>query len=522
MNKVKNLIVNLFLPCVLLSGIIGTIIGLVVFFYKLLWDKIFNLGLLTYENISNNLILIIPALIVIVIFAYIQTKSIKYIPESRGGGIPTSEGIVRGLLSCNPLLTLLFTSVLSFISIFIGVPLGSEGPSVMIGTNFSQFIAKLLPQKYRAYRRYLMTGGASTAFACATGAPITGVLFALEEIHRKFSPIILIVTISSIISGTFVAQNLCMAFNIPFKLFENISIPKISLNESLIFLVSGLIIGLFAVLFSKTIEFFKDLIDNKTKKINVFYKILLTFLITFILGFLLKDSLGGGHGLIKNLLNGKDYELYIFFFILIIKFLMVSFSSQSGVTGGMFIPILTIGAILGSLICHIFKLEEYMNLFIVASMVSFMGASIGCPLSALVFAVEVFEGLDFILPVAFSVFSSYLVFKLATATQVYDIVLERKLQNKFDYRIQKDSFACFKSTRDLLLPPNAIILNIQRKNKSYYKMDNLGDKVLYDGDIVTLQVQTYDIEKTKKDLEAFFGEQPDFSYSILQEKNYHD
>jgi hypothetical protein len=175
-------------------------------------------------------------------------------------------------------------------------------------------------------------------------------------------------------------------------------------------------------------------------------------------------------------------------------------------------------------------MEEYSLLFITSSMVAFMGSAIGCPLSAIVFACEALSGLTNILPIILAVFVAYSVFKISGSSTVYDIILEAKLKDKYKLRdfvvcdfvftIQKDSFACFKTIRDLLLPANAIILSVQRKNKHHFKMDNLGDKILREGDVITLRAQTVNIKKIEREIKAFFGEQDEIIQNVIQEKNY--
>lgn len=530
MNKLKNLFLNLIFPGIILSGFIGVVVGIVIFFYKYLWNILSNESISYYGYIKQHLWLISISLLIIILFAFIQAFIIKRVPESKGGGIPTSEGIVRGSLNCRPVLTMVSTIFLSFISLFVGVPLGNEGPSVIVGTTLSSAFSKILPEKSRAYKKYIMTGGSSTAFAVATGAPIAGILFALEEIHRKFSPMILLVTMSSVIFGTITAYELCNIFKVNFRMFEFFTVEAIPFNKLFIFLVVGLIVGLISILFSKLIALLKYLLEIKTKKINVFYKILSAFIISFILGLVLIDSIGGGHLLIDNLLFENNYELYLLIILFLIKFIMISFSNSSGVTGGMFIPILTIGALIGAILAKIFNMEEYSLLFITASMVAFMGSSIGCPLSAIVFACEALSGLNNIIPIILTVFIAYAVFKISGSSTVYDIILEAKLKDKYKLRdfvvcdfiftIQKDSFACFKTIRDLLLPANAIILSVQRKNKHHFKMDNFGDKILLEGDIITLRAQTVNIKKIEREIKAFFGEQEEIIQNVIQEKNY--
>jgi hypothetical protein len=51
-------------------------------------------------------------------------------------------------------------------------------------------------------------------------------------------------------------------------------------------------------------------------------------------------------------------------------------------------------------------------------------------------------------------------------------------------------------------------------------MDNKGEKVIEKFDSIVIHAQTYDIDKTKYEIESFFGEQEDFKYNIIQEKIY--
>ena len=73
---------------------------------------------------------------------------------------------------------------MSLLSFLMGVPLGNEGPSVQIGTAVGRGTTRIALRKRFAWDRYSMTGGACAGFAVATGAPISGILFAVEEAHH--------------------------------------------------------------------------------------------------------------------------------------------------------------------------------------------------------------------------------------------------------------------------------------------------------------------------------------------------
>ena len=78
-----------------------------------------------------------------------------------------------------------------------------------------------------------------------------------------------------------------------------------------------------------------------------FYGIIMVFLILPI-GYYLPQLLGGGHGLILSLSN-QQLPLMTIFFYFIIRFIVSMFSYGSGLPGGIFLPILTLGALAGLL-----------------------------------------------------------------------------------------------------------------------------------------------------------------------------
>lgn len=80
-----------------------------------------------------------------------------------------------------------------------------------MGTAVGDGIIKGLgKEKHRGWRRYIMTGGASAGFSIATASPISAILFAMEELHKHFSPILLSVASISVISAQLTAKALSM------------------------------------------------------------------------------------------------------------------------------------------------------------------------------------------------------------------------------------------------------------------------------------------------------------------------
>lgn len=138
------------------------------FLFRFAAKKLEELSEYMYSLAGKSTAGIIAAFAVLLIFACVMAILQKKIPEMKGGGIPRCEGILRGILSFRRVITLVGTVIGSFISFFCGLPLGSEGPAVIIGTSIGGICSGPDGNK-SAWSRYVMTGGAAAGFSVATG-----------------------------------------------------------------------------------------------------------------------------------------------------------------------------------------------------------------------------------------------------------------------------------------------------------------------------------------------------------------
>lgn len=163
----------------------GIVAGLVVLLYRVL---------LEYAGRGMNLVLEYarkyPALLggwflALFVLACIVGKLVKFEPMISGSGIPQVEGEMMGKLDQVWWKVLPAKFLGGFLSLFSGLSLGREGPSIQIGAMAGKAVSKALKRE-KTEERYLLTCGASAGLAAAFHAPLAGVLFSLEEIHKIF------------------------------------------------------------------------------------------------------------------------------------------------------------------------------------------------------------------------------------------------------------------------------------------------------------------------------------------------
>ena len=516
-NNHTNYIKNILLPCLLFSGITGILTALLIFAFRTAASAAIEASsaLFAYVRTNPRLIpLLLGGAILIGLFAALI---LRVAPNCRGGGIPTAVAILRGRISfywLKSILLLFPSAILSFLG---GMPLGNEGPSVQMGTAVGRGTVRCFAKKNRAWDRYIMTGGACAGFSAATGAPITGILFAVEEAHQRFSPMIFMAASMSVISSSAFMQLLCDLTGTSTKLFNLTIDTVLPLRFIWVALTVGVICGICAILFTKFYSLGRRLIVEKLEKIPFTLKVVVVFAAVALIGIASDYCIGSGHHLIDLLLEGPGvWYLLILYFCVRAIFLVLA--NNIGITGGLFVPSLAFGAIIGSLCASALiglglLPQEYYIVIVTLGMASFLAASSRTPITAVTFAAEVLCGLSNIIPVIMGVTVSFLVIETVGVTAFNDIVIEGKIEEEHQKKkpriidtymtVKPGSFVVGKEIRDILWPPTCVILSV---DKSHAKDPNHSTGI-GEGDLLHMHYQTYDPKETQGLLEALVGTQ---------------
>ncbi len=506
------------LPAVAFGAMAGVLTSLVVNLYKLCARYVIHWSELGYGHLRTRWYLAIPLLAVMFFVAWLFGYIYRNIPNLRGGGIPTSIGILRGIIPFKWLRNVIGVFVMSLTSFLFGVPLGNEGPAVQMGTALGRGV---VGKKHRAWGRYAMTGGACAGFSVATGAPISGVLFAVEEAHQRISPTILVVASTSVTFAYFTTELIAPVLGVGTSLFPRMTLVKLTLRDVWIPLVVGVAVGLFAVLFLFYYSVIRDLFNVKLKKIRHRYRIFFVFALTLLLGLCSYSFVSTGHELILSLF-ASPRAVWLLALALLVRSTLTFCANTNRLTGGIFLPVLAIGALLASLVGKgiqgTFGLaDEYYIVILVLGITACISAMMKMPLTAIVFALEALSCYDNIFFVIVVAAVSFMITEIFDAKSINDVVLDNRIEELNEHRtsrvidtyvtIQHGAFAIGKQIRDIFWPANLFVLSVRHAERKRAMVDEHGSKAIHEGDVLHVRYSTYDADASREELVAIVGEQ---------------
>lgn len=188
--------------------VIGLVSGLLVVVYRLGIEYGTDASRWIYARIRETPWLIAPWAVAAVAAALAIAWMVVKEPMAGGSGIPQTNGVVICGLKMRWQTILPVRFVGGLLGALFGLSLGREGPSIQIGASGAQCVSHRL----RGHRRedmqehYLVTAGAAAGLSAAFSAPLSGMMFALEGVHRSFSPAILMGATAASLTADFVSK----------------------------------------------------------------------------------------------------------------------------------------------------------------------------------------------------------------------------------------------------------------------------------------------------------------------------
>lgn len=356
--------------------------------------------------------------------AWVLWRLVQFEPMCSGSGIPQIKGILLGRMHMEWARVLTAKFLGGVLAIGAGMSLGREGPSVQLGACVGQGLSRIA-RRSRAEERFLLTAGSGAGLAAAFNAPLAGVIFCLEELTKNFSPLVLMATIAAAVIATAVTQ---LAFG-GAPVFHMGQLPVMPMQLYGLLLLLGLFVGLLGLGFNRALLFSLDRYDQSP--LRGMAKPLLPLFVAGGLGFVLPEILGGGNRLVDSLVT-TDYGFVFLLLLLLGKFCFTMLCFGSGVPGGIFLPMLVLGALGGAIFAKGALLlalidPAYTVDFIVFGMAAYFAAVVKSPITGSILIMEMTGSFQHMLALICVSMAAYLVTDMARGKPVYDALLERSL-----------------------------------------------------------------------------------------------
>ncbi len=531
MQKIAGNFYHRGLQLLFMGCVTGFLAGVLVTFYNVLSSigEGFATGIYDYLRVNWWLIPLLFAVLAGV--AFVVGVIVKFIPMVRGSGIPQTEGLARGALKYNWFASLCTMFAASLACIFLGLSAGSEGPGIYIGGACGYGSSRLF-SKTDMLRRYQVTGGACAGLAVAFNAPLTGMAFAFEETHKKFSPEVFICAFSSVVTGVITRNLIRTGLGLSTgAVFDNFVFHDLPYENYGFLLLAALVCALLGVGFYYAVIYLKKLVDSKLTFFKNTGKMLIPFLLAGVMGLLCVYAVGGGHALIDCLATvggTKDMEITsvlgmgiagTLLLALVCKLLGTILNMSFGVPCGVFIPMLAVGAALGGLLCIFFTSVlgmdgAYCDLLIMICMAAFFTCVVRAPITAVIMVLELTWSFTALLPIVVGVAVGYMVGQIAGTKPIYEELLDQMIeeqkrteQKKFISRellIVADSIMDGLEIKDILFPVGVVVKTVTR-GEDMESFTPTADTVLLAGDIISVEGEVLDEGDADRELTLLSG-----------------
>jgi CIC family chloride channel protein len=320
-----------------LSIFIGVISGLLVVSFNIAieWIKILTLG--SAPHAGQYRLIFVPAL-----GGILAAVLVYFFPGSRGSGVNQTKAalyVYNGYISFR---TVIGKFIISSIAIGTGHSLGPEDPSLQIGAGVASIIARKFGMSRQRLRVFAPIGAAA-GLAAAFNAPISAILFVIEEVIGQWSAAVLGSIVLAAISSVVVERRFLGAapiFSIPTVTFRNT-------RELFAYAVLGIFGGLFAVAFSRALGYLRVRLRALPRWTQFTQPAAAGLLVGLIGYFGFFQVMGRGYGSIDQAMHG-EFAWKFLLALAVLKLVATTLSYSSGTPGGMFAPTLFIGAMLGA------------------------------------------------------------------------------------------------------------------------------------------------------------------------------
>ena len=401
----------------ILSVFIGIFSGLAVvcFRFAIEWSRISLLG--SETTASRMHLILTPTLTGLVIAILV----IHLFPQSRGSGVNQTKAALYIYNGYVPFRTAIGKFITASLAIGSGHSLGPEDPSLQIGAGLASLLGRKLHLS-RDRMRLIAPVGAAAGLAAAFNAPISAVLFVIEEVIGRWSAGVLGSVVLSAVSSVVVMR----WFLGSESLFRIPAVGLVRPVELIAYSALGIIGGLASSVFSRGIVSLRPRMRAMPAWTQYFQPALAGLVIGVIgvLGF--PQVMGAGYEFMDQAIHGQ-FTWQFLAILAALKIVATLCSFVTGTPGGMFAPTLFIGAMLGASVGgieHTFfpHLIGSTGTYALVGMGVLFAGFLRAPMTSVFMVLEVSGNYSIIVPVIVANTFAYVISRWLQPTPIFDVL----------------------------------------------------------------------------------------------------
>ncbi len=406
------------------AGIAGLLCGVlaVLFRMSLAYAESAHLTLLAWVRAQPIAVWLVVPLLFAIGAGLAGWLVVTFTPEASGSGIPHVEEILDGneTMRWQRLLPVKFVG--GILALGSGLSLGREGPTVQMGAAIADAVARAghaaIPMRHA-----ILAAGAGAGLTAAFNAPLAGFVFVIEELRRAPS----VFTYTTGLIATLAANVVMIAGLGPAPGFEVAKAHEMLPTSTLpLFALAGAVTGLLGVVFNAAL--FATMDGMARLPGPSWGRAVVAGVLAGLTALVVPAAISDGEPVAQSILHGNLPEDPVRWLAILLgaKLVLTVVSYSSGVPGGIFAPLLVLGAAVGSLLAHGLGGEPGLDTaLIVASMVGAFTGSVRVPVTGIVLLLEMTSSQHLVLELTTTALVAYLTAAVVGGRPVYDVLRAR-------------------------------------------------------------------------------------------------
>jgi CIC family chloride channel protein len=436
----------------LLAILTGVLSGLAVAGFRLTVEWVHLAFLEPALRSHHPALILIPALAGLII----AVLTLRVFPTIRSSGVNQTKAalyVYDGYVSVRSGVGKFIAASLAIGS---GHSVGPEDPSLHIGAAIGSWIGRKI-RLSREHLRLMAPIGAVAGLTAAFNAPLSAVIFVIEEMTGRWSSLILGAGLLSALASVVVARSILGSES----LFHIDVLVVLRPQELLAYAGIGVAGGLASAAFSAMVIFLRSRLMALPRWTLYFQPAVSGLLIGLIAYFGAPQVMGAGYEVIERATQGH-FPWLVLGILAVLKMLATTLSITSGVPGGIFAPTLFVGAMLGGAVGGAEQalfpdLVSTTGTNALIGMGALFAGFLRVPFTSMLMVVEVCDDYSIVLPVMIASTLAYLIARALQPVPIFDQMSRQDGLRLPSMEAERD--ATILRVEDAMMPPPAVVLS---------------------------------------------------------------